>query len=209
MRKSLIIETLYEVSIVFRKESFINAKKVLNFIQSLTNEKKVINPLTAFHILSPAPKELELMCKFLDTSYQSCLQNTNANGELLGMPRYSIIIIIVHYKLVTTVSGHTIPNNSAFLFCRHDWYCSPNLSSEEQRKVDLNVHFNRNMSKSSSTCTTKTLRVCSRRKRTCLVSDTCFTTKTLLPCMQPYEEDLSSKRYMFWLTFSWLYLPIL
>ena len=44
MRKSLVIETLYEVSIAFRKESFINAKKVLNFIQSLTNEKKVINP---------------------------------------------------------------------------------------------------------------------------------------------------------------------
>ena len=44
MRKSLIIETLYEVSIVFRKESFLNAKKVLNFIQSLTNKKKVIKP---------------------------------------------------------------------------------------------------------------------------------------------------------------------
>ena len=43
MRKSPIIETLYKVSIVFRKESFINAKKVLNFIQSFTNEKKVIN----------------------------------------------------------------------------------------------------------------------------------------------------------------------
>ena len=49
MRKSLIIETLYEVSIVFRKESFINAKKVLNFIQSLTNEKKVIKFLAPFH----------------------------------------------------------------------------------------------------------------------------------------------------------------
>ena len=49
MRKSLIIETLYEVSIVFRKESFINAKKVLNFIQSLTNKKKVLKSLTAFH----------------------------------------------------------------------------------------------------------------------------------------------------------------
>ena len=36
-------------SIVFKKESFINAKKVLNFIQSLTNEKKVIKSLTAFH----------------------------------------------------------------------------------------------------------------------------------------------------------------
>ena len=30
------------------------------------------------------------------------------------------------------------------------------LSPEEQRKVDLKVHFNRNMSKSSSTCITKT-----------------------------------------------------
>ena len=44
MRESLIIETLYEVSIVFRKESFINAKRALNFIRSLTNEKKVIKP---------------------------------------------------------------------------------------------------------------------------------------------------------------------
>ena len=40
MRKSLIIQTLYELSIVFRKESFINAKKRLNFLQSHTNEKK-------------------------------------------------------------------------------------------------------------------------------------------------------------------------
>ena len=49
MSEGLVIETLYEVSIVFRKESFINAKKVLNFIQSLTNRKKVIESLTAFH----------------------------------------------------------------------------------------------------------------------------------------------------------------
>ena len=40
MRKSLIFATLYKVSIIFGKESFINAKKVLNFIQSFTNEKK-------------------------------------------------------------------------------------------------------------------------------------------------------------------------
>ena len=40
MRKSLVFATLYKVSIIFGKESFINAKKVLNFIQSLTNEKK-------------------------------------------------------------------------------------------------------------------------------------------------------------------------
>ena len=71
-------------SIVFRKESFINAKKVLNFIQSLTNEKKVINPLTAFHILSPAPKELELMCKFLDTSYQSCFAKYECKWWIIG-----------------------------------------------------------------------------------------------------------------------------
>ena len=49
MRKSLVIETLYEVSIAFRKESFTNAKKILNFIQSLTNEKKLMKSLTAFH----------------------------------------------------------------------------------------------------------------------------------------------------------------
>ena len=45
-----IIETLYEVSIVFEKESFINAKKLLNFIQSLTNEKKGMKSLTAFRM---------------------------------------------------------------------------------------------------------------------------------------------------------------
>ena len=44
MRKSLIFATLYEVSIIFGKDRFINAKKVmqsLNFMQSLLNEKKV------------------------------------------------------------------------------------------------------------------------------------------------------------------------
>ena len=42
MRESLILATLNEVSIIFEKESFINAEKVSNFIQSLTNEKKVM-----------------------------------------------------------------------------------------------------------------------------------------------------------------------
>ena len=56
----------------FRKESFISAKKVLNFIQTLANEKKVINPLTAFHTLSPSPKELESIYKFLDTTNHVC-----------------------------------------------------------------------------------------------------------------------------------------
>ena len=51
MHKSLVIETLYDVSIAFRKESFINARKVLNFIQSLKNEKKVIKSLMTFHTL--------------------------------------------------------------------------------------------------------------------------------------------------------------
>ena len=41
---------LCEVSIIFEKESFINAEKVLNFIQSLVNENKVVKSLTAFHI---------------------------------------------------------------------------------------------------------------------------------------------------------------
>ena len=39
IRKSLIFAKLYEVSIIFRKESFINGK-VLNFIQSLIDKKE-------------------------------------------------------------------------------------------------------------------------------------------------------------------------
>ena len=38
-----------KVSIIFGKGSFLNAKKVLNFIQSLINENRVIKSLTAFH----------------------------------------------------------------------------------------------------------------------------------------------------------------
>ena len=41
---------LYEESVIFGKKSFINAKEVLNFVQSLINENKVIKSLTAFHI---------------------------------------------------------------------------------------------------------------------------------------------------------------
>ena len=37
MRKSLINETLYEVSIVFRKERFVNAKKILNESNKVPN----------------------------------------------------------------------------------------------------------------------------------------------------------------------------
>ena len=44
---SPVIETLYKV--LFLKK-FYNAKKVLNFIQSLTTEKKVIKSLTVFHM---------------------------------------------------------------------------------------------------------------------------------------------------------------
>ena len=44
MCKSLLFATLSEVSIIFGKESFINAKKVLDFIESLKNDKKLINP---------------------------------------------------------------------------------------------------------------------------------------------------------------------
>ena len=40
---------------------------------------------------------------------------------------YTYCIVIVHYTITSYywISGHTRPNNSAFLFCRHDWYCSP------------------------------------------------------------------------------------
>ena len=72
MRKSLIIEALYyKVSIVFRKESLINAKKVLNFIQSLTNEKKVIKLLGVPYPFA-YPQRMELMYKFLDTTNHVC-----------------------------------------------------------------------------------------------------------------------------------------
>ena len=47
--ESLIFATLNKVSIIFEKISFINVKKVLNFIQNLTNEKKVLKSLMAFH----------------------------------------------------------------------------------------------------------------------------------------------------------------
>ena len=74
MPKSLITETLYEVpKYCFWKRKFYKCKeKVLNFIQTLTNEKKVIKLLTAFHTFSPFPKEMELMYKFLDTTNHVC-----------------------------------------------------------------------------------------------------------------------------------------
>ena len=74
MPKSLITETLYDVpKYYFGKRKFYKCKeKVLNFIQTLTNEKKVINPLTAFHIFSPSPKEMELMYKILDATNHVC-----------------------------------------------------------------------------------------------------------------------------------------
>ena len=35
--------------IIFEKECFINTQKISDFIQSLTNKKKVIKSITAFH----------------------------------------------------------------------------------------------------------------------------------------------------------------
>ena len=58
--------------------------------------------------LSPSPKELELMYKFLDTTNHVCkIQIRNANGELLDMPSsravwYTYCIVIVHY----TITGY-------------------------------------------------------------------------------------------------------
>ena len=150
MCKSLIIETLYEE----KKRKFYKCKEGIK-LHTKSYKWKESNK---------APNGIPYPFAFLQGigthvqiswHYQSCLQNSNANGKLLDMPRYSIVV--VHYKLATTVSGHIIPNNSVYLFCRHDWYCSPTLSPEEQKKVDLKVHFNRKMmSKSPSTCTTKT-----------------------------------------------------
>ena len=44
------IRDLRVLSIIFEKGSSLNAKEVLNFMQSLTNEKKVIKSLMEFHI---------------------------------------------------------------------------------------------------------------------------------------------------------------
>ena len=50
-------------SIIFEKESFINAKKVLNFVQSLINEMKVIKPaskrrsIILLHTIKPGTPE--------------------------------------------------------------------------------------------------------------------------------------------------------
>ena len=53
MRKTLIFAKLYRENIVFKKERFVNAKKVFNFIHSLINQKKVTRPLTTFHSRPP------------------------------------------------------------------------------------------------------------------------------------------------------------
>ena len=49
MRRSLMIETLYEVSIVFRKEKFHKCRESIKLYTNLANEKKGIKSLTAFH----------------------------------------------------------------------------------------------------------------------------------------------------------------
>ena len=40
---------------------------------------------------------------------------------------YTYCIVIVHYTITSyyCISGHTITNKLAFLFCRHGWYSSP------------------------------------------------------------------------------------
>lgn len=48
MHESLIFLTLFEITIIFGKQSFINAKKIFNFIKRLVNEQKVIKSLKAF-----------------------------------------------------------------------------------------------------------------------------------------------------------------
>ena len=64
MCKSFVFATLWEISIIFEKESFINAKKVLSFIQSFINEKKVIKPLMVLPIGESVKKGKLLWQKF-------------------------------------------------------------------------------------------------------------------------------------------------
>ena len=93
-------------SIVFRKAS------IKLHTQSLYKWKESIKPLTAFHTLLPYPKELELMYKFLDTNNHVCkIRMQNINGEwYIGHAQIQRYIVIVHYKLATTVciwANHT------------------------------------------------------------------------------------------------------
>ena len=73
MRKGLIFATLYELTIIFEKESFIDAKKVLNFIQNLVNEKKVRKSLTGLHIYLCVIRDFstEAQCVAVNNSYFS------------------------------------------------------------------------------------------------------------------------------------------
>ena len=48
MLESLIFATLNK-TIIFEKESLANAKKLSNFIQTDTNEKKIVKSLATFH----------------------------------------------------------------------------------------------------------------------------------------------------------------
>ena len=61
--KSFIPATLYEVSIIFVKESFTSSKKVLNFIESLINEKEAIKFLTALHMKHSNTKTYQIFYK--------------------------------------------------------------------------------------------------------------------------------------------------
>ena len=67
---------------------------------------------------------------FLTLPNHVCLQNTNqeCKWSIFGHAQiqYTYCIVIGHYTRTRYyyISGHTIPNNSAFLFCRNDWYCS-------------------------------------------------------------------------------------
>ena len=65
MRKSLIFATLYGENIIFQKESFINAKKVLNFIQSLINE----NLIKSYKVLIKSHKESNKALNIIPYNY--------------------------------------------------------------------------------------------------------------------------------------------
>ena len=104
--------------------------KVLHKVLQMKRKYKTPNSIPYPFTLPPEGIGAHVYNKFLNTINHVCkIRMQNKWWMVYGHAQIQHIVI-AHYKLATTVcyvSGQTIPNNSAFLFYRHDWYCSPIL----------------------------------------------------------------------------------
>ena len=80
-----------EVSTIIGKESFINAKKVLNFIQSLMNENKVIKSLKAFH----------MFLRYFDCCNQSLFSRKRLYARFYLQPTWDFLNISLFPKFLS------------------------------------------------------------------------------------------------------------